>query len=394
MTPEEIELLSKLTVVIPTCEKPENLERAIEYWRDTPITVHIVDGSEKPWFEIGSLLNIPTFTYHHLPAKPGEGFLDNYARRLRFATSLPVTKYSALCADDDAFTISGLVGILKVFECKPDIDGMVGRAAQYSKAEIKPIWQLRYGDLRNSSDYLSESVATRLLNRDRAPWLYYGIVRTPLWKELYQISFKFSLPGLNERLMAIVDKSLCRIQIIEKIVWLRQGYVPRANMSPSYYLPQPSVLRQIISKQRFADLRKMRKQILVAIRHSSPSVSLIKAYWLARKMSAPKLIRTNKNFWRIKKRAIRKLIKFFSFIAPETRRKITESLPWRISGPLGYYKIKPETLSATTRTDLESFIMLLKKSDIDFDANELREFEKLILKPRETLRLHANIQKL
>jgi glycosyltransferase domain-containing protein len=388
---EDIELLRELTIVIPTCEKPENLERAIEYWRDTPVTVHIVDGSEKPWFQIGVLQNIPTINYHHLPAKPDEDVHQNYSRRLRFATTLPLTIYSALCADDDAFTISGLLGILKTLEYKPDIDAMIGRAALYSKSEIPLIWQLRYGDLRNSKDYLSKNVATRLLNRDRAPWLYYGIARTPLWKKLYQISFKYSLPELNERLMAIVDKSLCRIQIIEKIVWLRQAYVPRTGMTSSYYRAQPSVLRQIVSMQRFADLRKMRKQILVAIRHSSPNVSLIKAYWLARKMSAPKIIRTRTNFWRIKKRAIRKLIKFFSFIAPETRRKITESLPWRISGPLGYYKIKPETLAATTRTDLESFIVLLKKSDIDFDANELREFEKLILKPREKLRLQANI---
>jgi hypothetical protein len=88
---------------------------------------------------------------------------------------------------------------------------------------------------------------------------------------------------------------------------------------------------------------------------------------------------------------IRKAIKFFSFISPETRRKIIESLPWRISGPLGYYKIKPETLAATTRTDLACFIALLEKSDIDFDKNELNEFEELILKPREELRLHASI---
>ena len=390
MTSEEVELLRELTIVIPTCEKPKNLERAIEYWRDTPITVHIVDGSEKPWFEIGSLQNIPTITYHHLPAKPGEAISDNYARRLRFATSLPVTKYSALCADDDAFTISGLLGILKTLESKPDIDAMIGRAALYSKSEIPLIWQLRYGDLRNSKDYLSKNVATRLLNRDRAPWLYYGIAKTSLWQALFQISFKYALAEINEKLMAIVDKSLCRIQIIEKIVWLRQGYVPRTNMSESYYLPPPTVFQQIFNKQRFADQRKMRKQVVVAIKYSSPEVSLIKARWLARKLSAPRILRRHKNFWRIKKRVIRKVMKFFSFVSPETRRKITESLPWRISGPLGYYKIKPETLAATTRIDLDSFISLLEKSDIGFDKNELKEFEKLLLKPREELRLHTD----
>ena len=390
MTLEEVELLRELTIVIPTSEKPENLERAIEYWRDTPITVHIVDGSEKPWFEIGSLQNIPTVTYHHLPRILGEEILDNYSRRLRFATTLPVTKYSALCADDDAFTISGLLGILKTLECTPDIDAMIGRAAMHSKSEISLIWQLRYGDLRNSNDYLSKNVATRLLNRDRAPWLYYGIIETKLWQTFLLLSHEHGYTRYTEKMMAIIDKALCRIQIIEKIVWLRQGYVPRTNMPESYYLPPPTVFQQIFNKQRFADQRLMRKQVVVAIRYSSPEVSLIKARWLARKLSAPRIIRSHKNFWRIKKRVIRKVMKFFSFVSPETRRKITESLPWRISGPLGYYKIKPETLAATTRTDLDSFNSLLEKSDIGFDKNELKEFEKLLLKPREELRLHTD----
>ncbi len=389
MTPEEVELLSELTIVIPTCEKPENLERAIEYWRDTSIMVHIVDGSEKPWFEIGSLQNVPTITYHHLPRILGEEILDNYSRRLRFATTLPVTKYSALCADDDAFTISGLLGILKTLELRPDIDAMIGRAASYSKSEIPIIWQLRYGDLRNSNDYLSQNVVTRLLNRDRAPWLFYGIVETKLWQIFLLLSHEHGYKNHTEKMMAIIDKSLCRIQIIERIVWIRQGYVPRTNVG-DFHEPI-SVLRQIFNKRRFADQRKMRKQVVVAIRYSSPEVSLIKAMWLARKLSAPRILRRHKNFWRIKKRAIRKVLKFFSFISPETRRKITESLPWRISGPLGYYKIKPETLAATTRTDLDSFISLLEKSDVSFDENELKDFEKLLLKPREELRLHANL---
>ena len=389
MNSEDVELLGDLTIVIPTCEKPENLERAIEYWRDTPVTVHIVDGSEKPWFQIGTLQNIPTITYHHLPAKSGEEILDNYARRLIFATTLPTTKYSALCADDDFFTVSGLSAIIETLNKDEHLDAMIGRAAVYSKNQKDLIWQIRYADLRNHSDYRSAEVSVRLLNSDRAPWLYYGIIKTELWKKLFQISLKHSYNKQTEKLLSIVDRSLCQIQIIERIVWIRQGYVPRTN-SGDVHEPV-SVFRQIFDIKRFIVRRQMRKQIVIAIQHSSPKVNKLFARRLARKTSAPKILRRHKNFWRIKKRVIRKVIKFFSFISPETRRKITEYLPWRISGPLGYYKIKPETLAATTRTDLASFIALLEKSDIGFDKNELNEFEKLILKPREELRLHANL---
>ena len=59
MTPEEIELLGQLTIVIPTYNRPLELERSIEYWRDTPVTVHILDGSDKPWFPVGVLAGAP-----------------------------------------------------------------------------------------------------------------------------------------------------------------------------------------------------------------------------------------------------------------------------------------------------------------------------------------------
>ena len=386
---KDVGLLRGLTIVIPTCEKPENLERAIEYWRDTPVTVHIVDGSEKPWFQIGTLQNIPTITYHHLPAKFGEEILDNYARRLTFATTLPTTKYSALCADDDFFTVSGLLAIIETLNKDEHLDAMIGRAAVYSKNQKDLIWQIQYADLRNHSDYRSAKVSVRLLNSERAPWLYYGIIKTKLWKKLFQISLEHSYNKQTEKLLSIVDRALCQIQIIERIVWIRQGYVPRTH-SGDVHEPV-SVFRQTLNIKRFADQRKMRKQIVIAIQHSSPKVSKLKAHWLAQKTSAPKILRRHKNFLGIKKRAIRKLLKFFSFISPETRRKITESLPWRISGSLGYYKIKPETLNATSRTDLTEFISLLDKSDIDFYPEELLNFEKLLLKPREELRLNANI---
>jgi len=43
VTPEQVALLSELTIIIPTCNRPLALERSIEYWRDLPVTVHILD---------------------------------------------------------------------------------------------------------------------------------------------------------------------------------------------------------------------------------------------------------------------------------------------------------------------------------------------------------------
>ena len=96
MTPEEVELLSELTIIIPTYNRPLELERAIEYWRDTPVTVHILDGSEKPWFPIGVLSGTNTISYNHVPQNIGESSAGNYSRRIALATELAKTNYSAL----------------------------------------------------------------------------------------------------------------------------------------------------------------------------------------------------------------------------------------------------------------------------------------------------------
>ena len=88
---------------------------------------------------------------------------------------------------------------------------------------------------------------------------------------------------------------------------------------------------------------------------------------------------------------IGRLVNLFAFLPSDSRRRLTKALPWRVSGPLGFYEIKAETLRATARSDLDGFIALLNNSDIDFCRVELEEFEKLLLKPREELRLRANI---
>ena len=102
MTPEEIELLSELTIIIPTYNRPRELERSIEYWRDCPVTVHILDGAPKPCFEIGRIANgIAKINYHSLPTKANEKFMQNYAERIIEGMSFVTSKYAALLADDD-----------------------------------------------------------------------------------------------------------------------------------------------------------------------------------------------------------------------------------------------------------------------------------------------------
>lgn len=109
MTLEEIKLLSELTIMIPTFNRSRDLERVIEYWRETPVTVHILDGSEKPLFAAGALSGSPTITYDHIPKAKDELALINRFKRVVFGLQLPKTQFPAVGADDDFYTICGAV---------------------------------------------------------------------------------------------------------------------------------------------------------------------------------------------------------------------------------------------------------------------------------------------
>ena len=134
MTKEDFELLSKLTILIPTYNRPLELERAIEYWRDLPVTVHILDGSDKPWFPVGNLIgDSAAIFYRHLPNESEYGFHDNYCERINLGLSLVNSEFSALIADDDFFTLSGLTRALKILSDHNRIDAVIGRVACFKK---------------------------------------------------------------------------------------------------------------------------------------------------------------------------------------------------------------------------------------------------------------------
>ena len=160
MTPEEVELLSELTIVIPTYNRPLELERTIEYWRDLPVPVHILDGSEKPWFPVGVLPDTLNVTYHHFSQRVDEDWKDNYIKRMKFASELCSSSFAALCSDDEFFTVEGLKVALK--SLKDDTcDVVLGKSAQYLFRNGKFEWKRVNFTERSEEASLSHDFSVR-----------------------------------------------------------------------------------------------------------------------------------------------------------------------------------------------------------------------------------------
>ena len=220
MTPEEVELLSELTIVIPTYNRPLELERAIEYWRDLPVTVHILDGSDKPWFPVGVLPVASKVFYHHFPQLVDEDWKDNYIRRMKFASELCNSRFVALCSDDDFFTVEGLKVALK--SLRDDIcDVVLGKSAQYLFRDGKFEWKRVHFTWRSDDAASSEDFSVRYRSIRRGS-TYYGIFKSQYWKELRlsSVEEKFSNIGAIENIADYLSKVLCRLLVIQEYLWV------------------------------------------------------------------------------------------------------------------------------------------------------------------------------
>lgn len=220
MTLRDIEILNDLTIVIPTYNRPLALERAIEYWRDTPVSVHILDGSEKPWFPIGVLPGTNKISYSHLPQDIGESSARNYSRRISLATELTKTDYSALCSDDDFFTLHGLVDAIQVLKSNKS-DVVIGKCLQYLFQEGNFEWKRINFDWQSDNLSLSSDIWDHFASNSKGS-TYYGIYKTSEWKKirLSSVERTFSHVGAIENISNFLTNRALRFLVLNSYLWV------------------------------------------------------------------------------------------------------------------------------------------------------------------------------
>ena len=91
-------LLEKLTVVIISKDRINELENAINYWFKTPCKLVVIHDSKKP---LNSSYTNKNFVYIRSE--------EPYLSRLAIAENFITTPYSVICNDDEIFLVSPLL---------------------------------------------------------------------------------------------------------------------------------------------------------------------------------------------------------------------------------------------------------------------------------------------
>ena len=362
---KEIELLSELTIVIPTYNRLLGLEQAIEYWRDLPVTVHILDGSLQPRFQDGQVNGTRSIYYHHFPTALGTDPSHNAFNRFVIAASLPRTKYAAFCCDDDFYPISGLVESIKCLNTSDQIDAVVGKTLNYIIKNNNLYWYFRY---RFRGNKLLETVSIEEKVNLGLTWFLYAVCKTPIWREFLITSYEkkyFTKTQFeaHERIMIILSKAMFRTKYLNMISHIRQDTVIGANKGPEIHwedwLKDPNnhhLVEEVVG------------QLAKGFNFVSSPVDYEKNLLLAKKLILEEQDSSNK-----------KQTQSFN----QVLRRIASGLVFTALPNLKVFSDRPHKLKDSWE--------MLDATGLSYDRCELQYINDLLLKPREELRLRANI---
>lgn len=371
-----LDLLSKLSVVIPSIDHPNLLERSIEYWRSLPIQVHILDGSHQPNFKETDFSGLQ-IKYHHLPWSEDNDRYSNFCNLMCLGTKLTDSKYSVICGDDDFFTVSGMLKAIATLEAKPQIDAVTGRTVYYKEGLEFKRWSMK-GLSRTFSPLMeSESLETRML-LSNAPWIMYAICRTGLWRQLFDISFsnRIENSGAHELLVRELSPMMFRSTLIGDVLSVRQVTIPGSNP------PDPVTLSSWIKIQMAKDnCRVLREKIISALNFCAPNYSesqidstvnqVLKKY--AEPDSDSKM--DSRSHPSIVARARKALIK----ATPENLKYLASFI------------LEPRSVLQGRRSSLRVFLYNLRRSGIGFEGYELTRISEIVSNPDFEFTIRAKI---
>ena len=385
MTPEEIELLSELTIVIPTYNRPFELERSIEYWRDTPVTVHILDGSIRQCLPSGILAEAQNVTYHHVPPYENESAIQCYFRRLEMSVLFSKTKYKALCAEDDFFSVAGVVACLKELEEDDSVQIARGLTLWFDVSSGVFTFRLKHLGLLQQIQASHDDFGKRIVGQDGT---YYSIFRTDTFNMRQKLcpADKLGDHRFHEVLFTYLGNALSKVSTLNEVVWLRQSVKPGAQKG----IPAPKSVPVKVARRA---LEVFKTQLLIAARRSNQFESyqsirigvryLVKSNW----KSYGKVGLSGKYFESI----YLGIVNVTSNKIPIRVKILVNSLFRRAFFPALFTVDGQASHSLTKRQSLDDLSKVLDSNGIQYSAREIEKLKVLLLMPREELRLRADI---
>lgn len=179
MRPDK-ELLQDVTVIIPAHNRPERLERLLNYYKGSGVKILVADSSTERY---RGDLSDPDVEYSFHPQ-------THFLLKLRAVMERIRTKYVVYCADDDFAVPAAIARMAEFLDANPDYSVAQGHYLTFVPSARKISFYPRYIRYFNSRiDH--DSPAERMLNQQQIyATMLYGVARADAFKRIYSYCFE------------------------------------------------------------------------------------------------------------------------------------------------------------------------------------------------------------
>lgn len=211
--------LNKLTLVIPSYNRPKYLLRSLQYWSNKAPRILVFDASPEP-IDRSTLDRLgDNVIYTHAPV--------SFKERFKMVGSKLKTPYVALLADDDFYLPSALDESIEYLEKHADYSACIGRPIGFrydAKAGVVGIPGV-YGDMNNDYGVFASEPGQRMLEHmgRYMPSTIYAVLRTTNWEKTIEGYIKKEFPGyaLVELQMEMTTAYLGKSVVLPALGWLK-----------------------------------------------------------------------------------------------------------------------------------------------------------------------------
>lgn len=172
-------MLENVTVIIPAHNRPERLQRLLDYYASTNINIIIPDSSEK---QFTGQIKSPRVIYLHRPRM-------HFLKKVREILPMISTKYVLYCADDDFAVPEAISEITLFMDKNPKYSVVQGHYLTFTPSGNKIKFLPRY--IRNHDNSITSSDPLERMRQGRAKYasLLYGVARTDIFQRIYSYCF-------------------------------------------------------------------------------------------------------------------------------------------------------------------------------------------------------------
>lgn len=219
---------SKITIIIPTLNRPISLKESIKYYQSLPFHVKYFDGSNK---KLKIKILPKNIEYFH---KPNLGLYE----RLNLSLKHIKTPYVILGTDDEFYSYGGLISCLNKLEANREYISCIGQCINFFSVNKKLFTSLGYKEnLKNTIFQSDPEIRIKKHLQNYAPKYIYSLSRSFYWKKSVKnlISLKFPVFAIGELVFEISMAFYGKIFIQKKLFWFR-NYNNIPTNSPEEYL--------------------------------------------------------------------------------------------------------------------------------------------------------------